>query len=70
MKTLYHAAQTAVSLARLFSAAFYVTIASLLIGFALWLALPLGQSWLLDVIAILFGLQGEPRSASRVWRYS
>jgi hypothetical protein len=58
MKTLYRAAQTAVSLARLFGAAFHLTIAILLIGFALWFALPLGQGWLLDIIAILFGLQG------------
>jgi hypothetical protein len=58
MKTLYRAAQAGVSLARLFSAAFHLTIAILLIGFALWLALPLGQGWLLNIIAILFGLQG------------
>jgi hypothetical protein len=58
MKSFYHAAQIAVSLARLFSAAFYLSIAILLIGFALWLALPFGQGWLLDVIAIPFGLQG------------
>ncbi len=58
MKSFYHAARIAVSLARLFSAAFYLSIAILLIGFALRLALPLGQGWLLDVIAIFFGLQG------------
>jgi hypothetical protein len=58
MKSFYRAAQTAVSLARLFSAAFYLTIAILLIGFALWLALPLGQGWLFNVLAIFFGLHG------------
>ena len=58
MKALYRAAQAGVSFARLLSAAFYLTIAILLIGFALWLALPLGQGWLLDILAMLFGLQG------------
>jgi hypothetical protein len=58
MKILYRAAQAGVSLARLLSAACHLTIAVLLIGFALWLALPLGQGWLFDIIAILCGLQG------------
>jgi hypothetical protein len=58
MKSFYCGAQTAVTFARLISAAFYLAIAILLIGFALWLALPFGQGWLLDIIAILFGLQG------------
>jgi hypothetical protein len=58
MKALYRGAQTCVSLARLISAAFYCAVALLLISIALWLALPLGQGWLLDILAILFGLQG------------
>jgi hypothetical protein len=58
VKSFYYAAQTVVSLARLLGAAFYLAIATLLIGFALWLALPLGQGWMLDILAAFFGLQG------------
>jgi hypothetical protein len=57
MKKLYRGAQTYVSIARRISAAFYFTIAFLLIAFALWLALPFGN-WFLTAIAILVGLQG------------
>ena len=57
MKTLYRRAQTYVSIARRVSAAFYFTIAFLLIAFALWLALPFGN-WFLTGVAILVGLQG------------
>ncbi len=58
MKSFYRGAQTAVTFARLISAAFHCALAILFIGFALWLALPLGQGWLFDILAILCGLQG------------
>jgi len=58
MKPLYRAAQACVSFARMLSAAFYFTVAILLVSFALWLALPFGKSWILTAIAIIVGLQG------------
>jgi hypothetical protein len=58
MKFLYRPAQTAVTFAHLVNAAFHGALALLLVGFALWLALPLGQGWFLDVIAIFFGVWG------------
>jgi hypothetical protein len=58
MKTFYRAAQVGILIARVFSAVFHLVIAGLLIGFALWLALPFGESWILTGIAILVGLQG------------
>jgi fatty acid desaturase len=58
MKSLYRGAQTAVTFARLVNAAFHGALAVLFAGFALWLALPLGRGWLLDIIAIYFGLLG------------
>jgi hypothetical protein len=58
MKTLYRGAEAYVSIARRLSAAFYAMIAILLIAFALWLAFPFGEHWLLTGIAMLVGLQG------------
>ena len=58
MKTLYRGAQTYVSVARRLSSLFYVAIAHLLIAFALWLACPFGENWLLTSIAMLVFLQG------------
>jgi hypothetical protein len=58
MKSFYRGAQTAATFARLINAAFHGKLAILFIGFASWLALPFGQGWVLDVLAILFGLQG------------
>jgi hypothetical protein len=58
MRKLYRGAQAYVSIARRLSAAFYFVVALLLIIFALWLAYPYGESWLLTGIALLVGFQG------------
>jgi hypothetical protein len=58
MKMLYRAAQVSVSLGRLIAAAYYFLIGLLLLAFALWLVLPLGQSWLMMIIAACFALSG------------
>ena len=58
MKVLYRAAETSILIARVLAAMLYATIAILLFVFALWLALPIGQSWLLSAIAALVGLIG------------
>ena len=58
MKKLFRGAQTYVSIARGLSAAFYFAVAVLLIAFALWLAFPFGENWLLTGIAMLVFLQG------------
>jgi fatty acid desaturase len=58
MKSLYRGAQTAVTFARLVNAAFHGALAVLFAGVALWLALPLGQGWLFDVLALFLGLLG------------
>jgi hypothetical protein len=58
MRKLYRGAQAYVSIARRLSAGFYFVVALLLIAFALWLAYPFGESWLLTGIALLVGFQG------------
>lgn len=58
MKSVYRGAQSALSIARLASAAFYGAIAILLIGIATWLVLPPKSSWFLGLIAILVGAKG------------
>ena len=58
MKVLYRAAETSILIARVLTAMLYAAMAILLFVFALWLALPIGQSWLLSAIAALVGLVG------------
>jgi hypothetical protein len=58
MKVLYRAAEISVLIARVLTAMLYAAIAILLFVLALWLALPIGQSWLLSAIAALVGLIG------------
>ena len=58
MKTLYRGAQAYVSIARRLSAAFYFVGALLLITFALWLAYPFGNSWLLTANCDIGGIPG------------
>lgn len=58
MKMLYETAQKGVMIARLIAAAAYGVFAILLLVFALWLVLPLGQSWLMIIFAVFFGISG------------
>ncbi|WP_426424148.1 hypothetical protein [Bradyrhizobium genosp. A] len=59
MKMLYRAAQTGVWTAQLVAAAFYFTVAILLLVFALWLVLPFGgRNWLPTMIAAFLALSG------------
>jgi hypothetical protein len=36
----------------------YVVLGGFLIAFAVWLVLPFGKSWILDIIAALIGWEG------------
>src|SRR5580698_10426259 len=56
MKVLYRAAEASILIARVLTATLYAAIAILLFFFVLWLALPVGQTWLLSAIAALVGL--------------
>lgn len=58
MNSYYRLAQALVSIANLIGAAFYAALAVLLILLALWLALPPGQGWIRDGLALLLGWSG------------
>ena len=58
MKAVSRAAQATLSTARVISAVFYCSLAIVLIGIALWIAAPRGESLFLDAIALLVGVKG------------
>jgi hypothetical protein len=69
MNSYYRLAQTLVSIARMASAAFYAALAILLIVLALWLALPFGQGWLFDGLALLSAWSGAATSVKAAEKF-